>query len=51
MEALLGVTDVVSEFDIKGLRKLHDAVESHVKGLSALGVPTGSYGSCLHMSS
>ena len=47
MEVLLGVTAVASEFDIKGLCKLHDAVESHVRGLRALGVPTGSYGSLL----
>ena len=47
MEALLGVTAVASEFDIKGLRKLHDVVESHIRGLHALGVLTGSYGSLL----
>ena len=47
MEALLGVTAVASESDIKGLRKLHDAGEFHVRRLCALGVLTGSYGSLL----
>ena len=44
MEALLGVMAVLSHFDIKGLRKLHDTVEAHVRGLRALGVPAESYG-------
>ena len=44
MEALLGVMAVPSHFDIKGLRKLHDTVEAHVRGLRALGVPAESYG-------
>ena len=44
-KALLGVMAVASEFDIKGLHKLRDAVESQVRGLHVLGVPTGSYGS------
>ena len=36
MEALLGVMAVPSHLDIKGLRKLHDTVEAHVRGLRAL---------------
>ena len=44
MEALLGVKTVPSHLDIKGLRKLHDTVEAHVRGLHALGVPAESYG-------
>ena len=42
MEALLSVGTVSSHHDIKGLRKLNDTVESHVRGLCALGVPTVS---------
>ena len=44
MEALLGVAAVPSHLNIKGLRKLHDMVEAHVRGLRALGVPAKSYG-------
>ena len=47
MEALLNVGTVSSHHDIKGLRKLNDTVESHVRGLRALGVPTESYGGLL----
>ena len=44
MEALLGVMAFPSHLDIRGLRKLHDTVEAHVRGLRALGVPAESYG-------
>ena len=44
MEALLGVMAVPSHLDIKGLRKLHDTVEAHIRGLRALGVAAESYG-------
>lgn len=47
MEALLGVVAVSSHLDIKGLRTLHDTVESHVRGLRALGMPAESYGGLL----
>ena len=47
MEALLGVGSVSSHHDTKGLRKLNDTVEAHVRGLRALGVPTESYGGLL----
>ena len=47
MEALLGFVAVTSHFDVKGLRTLHDTVESHIRGLRALGVPTESYGGLL----
>ena len=47
MEALMSVTSVSSNHDIKRLRKLHDTVEAHVRGLKALGVPAESYGSLL----
>lgn len=47
MGALLNVNAVSSHLDIKGLRKLHDNVETQIRGLRALGVPTESYGSLL----
>ncbi len=47
MEALLGVTAGSSHLDIKGLRKLHDTVETHVRGLRALGVLAETYGGLL----
>ena len=47
MEALLAVAAVPSHLNIKCLRKLHDTVEAHVRGLRALGVPAESYGGLL----
>ena len=47
MEALLIVGTVSSHYDIKGLRKLNDTVESHIEGLRALGMPTESHGGLL----
>ena len=47
MEALLSITAVATHHDVKGLRKLHDSVEAHVRGLRALGVPPDSYGGLL----
>ena len=47
MEALLNVSAVSSHHDVKGLRRLHDSVETHVRGLRALGVPSDSYGGLL----
>ena len=47
MEALLGISAIASHLDIRGLRKLHDTVEAHVRGLCALGVLAGSYGGLL----
>ena len=44
MEALLGVMAVPSHLDIKGLHKLHDTVEAHVRGLRALGVEVSAEG-------
>ena len=40
MDSLLAV-QAVSSNDVKGLRRLSDTVESHVRGLRALGVPYG----------
>ena len=36
MEALLHVPSVSSHHDIRGLQKLHDSVEAHIRGLKAL---------------
>ena len=47
MEALLSVAAVSTHNDVKGLRRLHDSVEAHIRGLRALGVPSGSYGGLL----
>ena len=47
MEALLHVPSVSSHHDIRGLRKLHDSVESHIRGLKALRVPAQTYGGLL----
>ena len=42
MDALLALPTVTSHQDIKSLRRLYDSVESHVRGLKALGVNTES---------
>ena len=47
MEALLSVTAISSQNDFQGLRKLHNSVEAHIRGLRALGVPTETYGGLL----
>ena len=47
MDALLGLPVVTSQHDLKGLRRLYDLVETHVRGLRALGVPAESYGGLL----
>ena len=47
MEALLSIAAVSTHHDIKGLRKLHDSVAAHVRGLRALGVLSESYGGLL----
>ena len=47
MDALLGLTSITSHHDLKGLRRLYDAVEAHVRGLRALGVSSESYGGLL----
>ena len=38
---------ITSHHDIKGLRRLHDSVEAHVRGLRALRVPAQTYGGLL----
>ena len=47
MEALLTLEGVTSQNNLKALRRLHDQVESQVRGLRALGIPAESYGSLL----
>ena len=47
MDGLLSLPTVNSHHDVKCLRRLYDAVESHVRGLRALGVRTESYGGML----
>ena len=47
MEGLLGLPAVSSQHEVRDLRHLYDAVESHVRGLRALGVSAESYGGML----
>ena len=47
MEALLRVPGVSTFHDIRGLRKLHDSVEAHIRGLKVLRVPAHTYGGLL----
>ena len=44
MDLLLNLEAVTSQHNLKGLRHLFDMVESNVRGLRALGVPSSSYG-------
>lgn len=44
MEALLGIEAVTSDKNLRGLRHLHDEVESHMRSLEALGTKPESYG-------
>ena len=47
MDALLRLTAVTSHHDVKGLRRLYDAIEANVRGLKALEVKAESYGSLM----
>ena len=47
MDLLLNLETVTSQHNLKGLRHLFDVVESNVRGLRALGVPSSSYGGLL----
>lgn len=48
MDALLSVEAVTSQYNVKGLlRRLYDQLETHIRGLKALGVDSESYGSLL----
>lgn len=47
MDILLNLDPVASKYNLKGLRTLYDTVESHIRALKSLGVPSQSYGSLL----
>ena len=47
MEILLALEAVLSPHNLKGLRHLYDSIESNVRGLKALGVPSSTYGGLL----
>ena len=47
LDTLLNTDVVTSDQDLKGLRRLYDHVESHVRSLKALGVKHDSYGAML----
>lgn len=47
MEALLKLPPIASQTNLKSIRHFFDTVESHVRSLKSLGVPTESYGSLL----
>ena len=47
MDILLNASPVSSPNNLKGLRRLHDQIESHVQGLKSLGVAQELYGSLL----
>ena len=47
MDVLLDVEGVTSQHNLTALRRLYDRVESHIRGLRALGVAPDSYGSLL----
>ena len=47
MDALLVLQTVASHHDLKGLHRLYDTVESHVRGLRALGIDSELYGQML----
>ena len=47
MHALLRLAAVTSHHDVKGLRRLYDAIEANVRGLKALEVKAESYGSLM----
>jgi len=47
MDILLSVSPVNSSQNTQKLRQLYDTLESHVRSLKSLGVPSSSYGSLL----
>ena len=47
MDVLLNVDAVTSQHNLRGLRHLYNLVETQVRGLRALGVPSDSYGNLL----
>ena len=47
METLLSIKAITFEQNVRSLRRLHDDVESHIRGLKSLGVAPESYGALL----
>ena len=47
MDALLNAETITSSYNLKGLRRLYDFVETHVRSLRSLGVNSDSYGGIL----
>ncbi|CAB4006889.1 E3 ubiquitin- ligase DZIP3, partial [Paramuricea clavata] len=47
MDIRLNLPSVNSENNLKGLRQLHDTVQSHIRSLKSMGVAPESYGSLL----
>ena len=47
MEIMLNASPITSQNNLIGLRRLHDQIESNVRGLKSLGVAPESYGSLL----
>ncbi len=47
MDSLLKLPQLRSSADTKGLRRLYDQIEAHVRGLNALEVPDTAYGALL----
>ena len=43
MDVLLNLDPVTSIYDLKGLRSLYDTVESHIRALKSLGIPSQSW--------
>lgn len=46
MDILVNISPVINE-DTRKLRELYDTLESRVRSLKSLGLPSGSYGSLL----
>ena len=47
MDALMNADTVASAHNIKGLRRLYDYIETHIRSLRSLGVESSSYGTLL----
>ena len=47
MDALLNTPAISSHQEVKGLSRLYDSVEAHIRGLRAFGVAVSSYGGML----
>ena len=47
MDALLNTPAILLHQDVKGLRRLYDSMEAHIRGLQALGIAVSGYGDML----